>query len=1012
MEQEKQPKVKGRRGKIIKTVLSGILAVILIILMVLANVVLPQFSKMANVFTGYNQKIDNRNIANPEADLNYYDLDFEEDEIAVAEKALNEQMSAEGTVLLKNDDKVMPFAKETEFSFFSANSNSKASFIASMMSDSGGSLKEGFESQGFKVNETLWDFYAEGAGKDYGLASGSISFGDAEDFKINEAPLALLKDEKVLDSVKDTVPVYVLSRVAGEGRDMPRSMYNHTDIEADKTKSYLEPDSVELEILNYLNDNYQDVVLLVKSNAALDLAWVDQFENINAVVYSQSMPGVLPQIFAGEINPSGRTVDTFAADALASPAAQNFGDYQYYNEAGEETVYNYVTYAEGIYIGYKYYETRYEDAVLKQGNAGDFNYQNEVVYPFGYGLSYTDFTWDNFTVSEVDGEFTATVDVTNTGEVSGRDVVELFAQSPYTTYDKENLVEKPAVKLVGYGKTKELAPKEKETITVTFKEEQLKAYDANKAKTFILEAGDYYFTAGRNAHDGLNNVLAAKGKTTVDGMTSEGDTKLVVKHEIKGEAVDSKTYATDSRSGKEITNLFDHAKSDVTYLTRNDWEGTFPTPDGEPSKVISTWGNEINGEKDGKPASFTRFKVASEELIGQLEGTDSLSPIDKETIDETPVYGAKNNLSLVEMRGLDFEDPQWNDLLDQLTPADYQTLIIDSGYGTYPIDSIDKPFNVDADTASGLIYGGTGAKYPVMMVLAQSWNQELALDYGTMVGNEALIGGADGWYAPSMNMHRTPFSGRNGEYYSEDEFLSGTVAANEVSGAASKGMYTFIKHYAVNDQENHRGDRDGQYGLATWSNEQAIREVYLLPFEMSIKIDDVEMKYMAKDADGNYQPATKKIAASQGIMTGFNRLGATWTGGSYPLITGILRNEWDFNGFIITDNANTSVFMDPSQMIESGADAKLLNAKDPTNYTFDEKDTVDYHYGRKAIHRMLYTIANSKAMNGAMAGSVFVQGMQFTGKVRLVVNLVSITLLALMGWFTYKRFKKATPKSE
>ena len=324
--------------------------------------------------------------------------------------------------------------------------------------------------------------------------------------------------------------------------------------------------------------------------------------------------------------------------------------------------------------------------------------------------------------------------------------------------------------------------------------------------------------------------------------------------------------------------------------------------------------------------------------------------------------------------------------------------------------TIEKPFNIDADTASGLIYGGTSAMFPSAMTLAQTWNQDLALEYGTMIGNEALLGGADGWYAPSMNIHRTPFSGRNGEYYSEDAFLSGAVASNEVMGAASKGMYTYIKHFAFNDQENHRGDRDGQYSIATWLNEQAAREIYLLPFEMCMKAGDVELNYIEKQADGSLANASKTIRATQAVMTSFNRVGATWAGGAYGLITGILRNEWAFDGLVMTDNANTAVFMDGYQMTEAGADVKLTSIPADARYDFDENDPATYYYARQAMHHMLYIVANSKSMNGLAPGGTVKDGTRLTTTVMRAVTIICLLLIALEIYKIFRLFKPTAKK--
>ncbi|MGM9538379.1 MAG: glycoside hydrolase family 3 N-terminal domain-containing protein [Candidatus Onthomonas sp.] len=998
---------KKSAGQIIRLTLRTVVCLLLIVVLLIGivgvNTLVPAYARMLNCITdGFDRSVDNSQADTGGLDLQYNKPDYTADTIGAAEDALSDCIAGEGIVLLENQENALPVAQDTVFSFVSVNAVTVTA--GGGLLGGGTGLKTLFQEAGVSVNETLWTFYEEAHQNGYGLASGSISYGDAEDFRINECPLSALQEaDGVLESMEGTVPVYFLKRVAGEGRDMPRSMYNHADSEEDKARTYLEPDSTERELLSYLNDHFDTVILVVNSNAALEMDWLKDYPSIKAVLGAPGGLQALPGILTGEINPSGRTVDTFAADALASPAAQNFGDYLYFDENGNPTKYNYVSYAEGIYVGYKYYETRYEDVVMGQGNAGDYDYSAEVIYPFGYGLSYTTFQWSNFETVWSDDSCTVSVDVTNTGDVAGRDVVEIYVQSPYTDYDRQYGVEKASVMLVGYAKTGELAPGASETVEVTFQREQLKAYDANHAKTYILDAGDYYITAAANAHDAVNNVLAAKGYTVADGMTGEGNAAMTAVYTPETLETDAVTYSVDSYTGAPVSNLFDDARGDITYLTRSDWAGTFPTHDGEPSDIVSTWGGEINGE-DG--VAYTWKKTASAELIAQLDSFDSGSPVDPESITDAPVYGADNGLTLIEMRGLDFDDPQWDLLLDQLTQEDYYNTVALSGYGVERIASVDKPFTIDADTAAGLIYGGTGKMYPNSMTLAQTWNQALAREFGIMIGNEALLGGCNGWYAPSMNIHRTPFSGRNGEYYSEDAFLSGAVGSNAIYGAASKGMYTYIKHFAFNDQENHRGDREGQYSIATWLNEQSARELYLVPFEMCMKVGDVELSYVEQQADGSYQNAVRTIRASQAVMTAFNRIGATWTGGSYNLITGLLRNEWGFNGFVLTDNANTGVFMDGYQMIEAGADAKLTYEAGSARFDFDPENPAHYHYARAALHRILYTIANSNAMNGAMPGSVFQEGMRLSDKIILAVDIV-FGLLAL--WFAYVLFRGFKP---
>ena len=427
--------------KIVRTSVSGVLIALTLAIAIAANIMLPRYD---SVISGYLNGVGGVTIKQPDTytenlDLEYNKADYTAEEMAEIERSLDEEIMSEGAVLLKNEDNLMPFSQDTTFSFFGRSSVNLVSnnWYNPMPKNT---LKIAFEDRGFGVNETLWNFYSSGNGSDYGLGGGSLGFGDDEDFSINECPLSVLEGERgLLDSAKDTVPVFVWARKVGEGRDLSRSMYNHADNPEDQARNYLEPDSVELELLAYLNENYDNVVLLINSAAGLELGWVDRFENIKSIIYVPPTGDYglfgLADIFSGAISPSGHTVDTFAADVMTSPAIQNYGDYQYVDENGQMTKYNYITYKEGIYVGYRYYETRYEDVVMGTGNAGDYDYASEVVYPFGYGLSYTTFQWDNFNAAWDGDTCTVTVDVTNTGGVAGKDVVQVYVQSPYTDYD-------------------------------------------------------------------------------------------------------------------------------------------------------------------------------------------------------------------------------------------------------------------------------------------------------------------------------------------------------------------------------------------------------------------------------------------------------------------------------------------------------------------------------------------------------------------------------------------------
>ena len=1010
--------VARKIARFIKSIIKIALALVFAAIIAGVWLALPGFGRMLNAMLGYEQSWDNDAVA-PGLKTDYYTPDYTGAAFEQARADLDRRIAEEGIVLLKNDGAALPLAKGTKLSLFSANSKlvGAQQSMVSALTGGGGSydnLNKVLAAHGLSANETLQEFYTKGPGKDYAMGPGSVGFGDDEDFRINECPLSELRAaDGVLESVQGTVPVFVMRRVAGEGRDMPRSMYRHADNPADQARSYLEPDSTELEILQYLNDNYDNVILLIATASAVELDWVAQFPSIRSILF---VPGTgtngatsLAGILAGDVNPSGHTADTFAANAAASPAAQNFGDYQYTDESGALTKYNYVSYAEGIYVGYRYYETRYEDMVMGWGDSGAFDYNAEVVYPFGYGLSYTSFEYSGASLAWEGNTGVATVTVTNTGSMAGKDAVELYAQAPYTWYDVDHRVEKASVSLVGYEKTKLLAPGESQTIAVRFNWRDCASYDAYGAGTYILDWGTYYFAFGADAHDALNNILAAKGKTTADGMTADGNASLVATYEHAGEgAVDSWSFAADDWSGVQISNQLGDAAGDVVYLTRNDWKGTFPAHDGMPLEgVVSTWGNEINGTLDGAPASLLYTKTASSELIEQLDSTDSGNPSVSAWEGEL-VYGANNGLSLIDLRGASYDDERWDLLLDQLTPEDYDVTIARGGYGTEYLESVGKPFGIDADTAAGLIYGNVGGTGGVMycspVVVAMTWNPEIAYEYGRMIGTEGLLGGATGWYAPSMNIHRTPYSGRNGEYFSEDGFLSGRCASLEVLGAAEKGMYATIKHFAFNDQENHRGDREGQYSIATWLNEQSAREIYLKPFEMCMKAGSVEETYISDGAT-----ASRAYRAAAAIMTGFNRVGATWTGGSYPLITGIVRNEWGFKGWILTDNANTGVFMDAQQMIEAGADSKLTYLDQSSMWKFNENDPVDYKYGREAVKHLLYTMANSSAMQGAGPGSVYKPGLQKLQLIQIIATAVCgifIVLLAGTGIANHNKRKR------
>jgi beta-glucosidase len=635
------------------------------------------------------------------------------------------------------------------------------------------------------------------------------------------------------------------------------------------------------------------------------------------------------QLLAGEVTPSGSLVDSYLYDNMANPAIYNFYTQAYPNAAdynlltdGPDVQGMYSVYQEGIYLDYRYYETRYEDAVMGTGNAGDYNWSTTVAFPFGYGDSYTTFEYSDFNVTESADAFNVTLKVTNTGSTySGKETVQLYFQSPYTDYDKANGIEKASAELCGFAKTDILAPGTSETVNITVDKSELRTYDSNNAKTYIVDAGDYYFTAATDAHNAVNNILAAKGYTVenTDGrMTADGDVALTYKW--TNAALDSTTFAT-SENGTAITNLFDEADpnksssepGEVTWLSRSNWVATFPT---QPVVLNAT-------QTLADHLAFTRYDGSKADSV------------------EMPTLGADNGLALVSMIGADYDDPQWDTLLDQLTFNEMVNTITLGFHNTAAVESIGKTRTKDENGPQGLtaaLTGGASAMcYTSEDVMAATFNVDLINDVGRCIGEDCLAMGYSGLYGPGINMHRTAYSGRNFEYYASDPFVAGTICAAEVNGIQSKGVYVYLKHVALNDSESSRR------GVNTWLNEQAAREIYLEVADKAI-------------TDGG----------AWSVMTGFNRWGATWCGAYDNLLTGFLRGELGMRGMIITDYSGSSKYMDLADGLIAGSD--IWDSPDPTIHTTlapkYENDAYIVTEMRESMHKILYTVANSNAMNG------------------------------------------------
>lgn len=908
----------------------GLMEFVCILAVVLGIAVGPLFANAITMYTGAKDyKVEGG------TDTTYYASDYTDaDEQHDAAAQLAREVEAGGIVLVRNDDvaddPALPLARGSRVTLLGQDA---VDFVyggagsGSVDSSKADTLKQALEQAGLEVNPTAWDFYEEGPGKDYRKKTPDVT--GRGDYAVNECPVSEFTDE-LRDSYADysDAAVVVIGRSGGESSDLP--------------VSYLQLTTEERDLLHEARAHFDRVVVVL--NTANPIA-LGTLADADAVLWvgSPGQAGIdaVGDVLAGLVNPSGRLVDTYASDPASAPAMQNFGNYLIAN--GNQThdfldpdtmpYAKYLSYSEGIYVGYRYYETRYEDSVLGQGNAGDFDYASEVDAPFGHGLSYTSFDWANYTVDKTDDGYVASVDVTNTGDVAGRDVAELYLQRPYTDYDRANAIEKPAVELAGFAKTELLEPGETQHLTITVKQEQLRTYDSWSAGTYVLESGTYYLALARDAHEATNDVLAAKGKTAADGMDAAGDAARAYAWDIDQQQADAdSSLIATAETGKEIHNQFDSADlrtwdDGFTYLSRADWQGTWPE-----TYADGTW---------TAPQAFIDAMEVAQPAGDTTEPADSAADMPVfSTTDEQ--YG---HLSLASLVGLPYDDARWDALIGQMSKQELWNLVRQSGYVSLAIPSIDMPLVTLKDGPAGISATLTGGgvdcmSYPIEMVLASTFDTGLVERMGQMVGEDSLASGVAVWYAPSMNIHRTAASGRNFEYYSEDPLLSGAMGAAETRGVQSKGAVVTIKHYALNDQETNR------YGVAVLANEQSIRELYLTPFEMSVR-----------------------EGGASGVMASMNRVGPTWSGATEGLMTGTLRDEWGFAGFVTTDQATfpTFEYCGIYQGLGAGTDMWLNDADLMNNDDVNAISVADWANVRQAAHRILYTYANSNAMNGISA---------------------------------------------
>ena len=1001
----KKARRRARRPWKFLTLLAGPLAVILII----ATVVVTMFDNTIALFVGGTFW----ELENADSEAIYYEGDFETEEERTKKGAeLVKQVEAEGASLLMNENAALPLAEKAKVSLFSTSSvnivyggTGSANVDTTKCDD----LKTALEKEGFAVNKTLWDFYLTGdaakytredAGATAQDSAGSSGYGTAE---IVEAPWKVYTKD-VLASVEGygDAAIVVLSRIGGEGADayFDNTLENGGNNEK-MNYNYLALSQDEKDMLAGIKEmkdagKVKKIVVLINTSNALQVDFLKDNEyGIDATLWiggvGQTGLNAVAEILSGKVNPSGSLPDTYCYDNYSSPVMQNFTPIVYDGDTSKIPGHadTYMLYQEGIYVGYKYYETRYEDYVMGKGNAGKYAYADDVAFPFGYGLSYTEFEYSNMSL-EYDAEkttYTIKVTVTNKGDVAGKETVQIYVSSPYTQYDIDNKVEKASVSLVGFDKTDILEPGASEELTIEVDGDYVASYDAYGAGTYILDAGDYYFTAATDAHNAANNVLAAKGYTadsTEGRMDAAGNASLVATW--NNPELDKTTYAT-SDAGTEIKNqlssadpnLNEEVGTKVTYLTRNDWEGTMPSL----KKTVKIKLNDY----------------LTKALQDQQYATDADAKA------EMPTLGADNGLKLYDMIGLEYDDPKWDELLDQLTFDEMVSLIGDSFHWTMPILSVQAPGTRDENGPQGLTVALFGSHLGVETtaltsedVLAATFNKELVEAIGNIVGNDCLDAKVTFLYGPGANIHRSPYSGRNFEYYSEDGFLSSEIGRYEVKGIEDKGVRVVMKHFALNDCEQDR------IGLGVWLNEQAAREIYLRAFQGALE---------DSQAGGN------------GVMMAYTRWGTRWSGANAGLVKGIMNGEWQCNGLQITDNVLNSMVngidgvMGGTTTYDSMLAFMITGKNGLAGY---ENDPVAVSAMREACHHNLYAIANSQAMNGIGADTTIketqpiVIGVCRTG----AIIFSAIFVLSLVMWIlkvrkfkqteayaTYKEFKKS-----
>ena len=851
-----------------------------------------------------------------------------------------EEIMEDGIVLLKNES-LLPLNETKKLNIFGWESINPAYGGAG----SGGindlydivSLNQGLENAGFSINQKLVDFY-----NNYGADDPEMSI-QKQSWTLPEPPVDTYSDE-LIKSAKEysDVAVVVLSRKAGEGHndipmDVRKAAYDNNSDEYDdfpEGEHYLQLSQTERDMVDMVCSNFDNVIVVYNGANQFELGFADEYPQIKSVVWCPGTGNVgfnaLGKVFSGEVNPSGKTPDTFIYDMTTAPWWNNAEKTEYTNladmavegmNAGTAQVYApaFTNYVEGIYVGYKYYETAAQE--------GAIDYDKTVQYPFGYGLSYTEFEQKMGELEEKDGQISVDVEVTNSGDVAGKDVVEVYYKPPYTNGG----IEKSSANLIEFEKTNLLQPGESQTVTVTFSIEDMASYDENNAKAYVLEKGDYVISINSDSH------------TVLDQKTYTADKDVVYKGENK--------RASDDTAA---TNVFEDAKGDVTYLSRADHFANYEEATAAPASA------EL-----GEPY------VSEYHLNSNFDKTTYLNDEDV-----MPTTGADNGLTLADMRDADYDDPRWEKLLDQLTVDEMANMIAMAGYQTAAMDSVGKVATLDFDGPAAINNNFTGVGsigFPIEVVVASTWNKELAQAWGECMGKISQEMGAEGWYAPGMNTHRTAFGARNYEYFSEDGILSGNMGAKAVEGARKYGVYSYIKHFAM-----YEGNAKM---VSVWSNEQAIREIYLKPFEISVK-----------------------QGGANAVMVSWSFLGDKWTGECSNLMNTVLRDEWGFRGMALTDffRNNGHGFMNADAALANGVDVMLSTFNGEENNVANPEHPTSVLQMRNACKNVMYTVVSSWAYDGEHEET----GMENWKKAGIGIDTVIALFMAGMEVLVIRGYKK------